>query len=73
MSEQEKTCHEWQQSLKEASYYIGKLCPKNGLTFDPFCGGGTTAVAAKALKRRWLTCDTDEPAVILARERVQGS
>ena len=72
MSEQEKTCHEWQQSLKEASYYIGKLCPKNGLTFDPFCGGGTTAVAAKALKRRWLTCDSDEPAVILARERIQG-
>lgn len=70
VSQMEKDNHDWQQSLIEASYYIEKLCPKGGLVFDPFCGGGTTAVAAKVLKRRWITCDTDEASVVLARQRI---
>jgi hypothetical protein len=72
-SEPEKTHHDWQQGLKEADYYVGKLCPPGGLVFDPFCGSGTTAVAAKKLGRRWLTCDADPDAVLIARERVRNT
>lgn len=69
-SEQEKDTHEWQQGLREAGYYIDKLTHPGDLVFDPFCGGGTTAVAAKLAKRRWLTCDVNAESAILARRRV---
>lgn len=70
ISNREKTDHVWQQSVIEASYYIEKLTPKGGLVFDPFCGGATTAVAAKRLGRRCITCDTDDKAVLTARKRL---
>lgn len=68
-SAQEKDTHDWQQSLIEAKYYIQKLTPKNGLVFDPFCGGGTTARACKELGLRCITCDVDMEALALAKER----
>ena len=40
------------------------------LVFDPTCGGGTTAVAAETLGRRWITCDTSPVAVAIARQRL---
>lgn len=70
-SREEKSHHDWQQSEVEAAYYVEKLCPPGGVVFDPFCGGGTTAAACKRLGRRWLTCDTDEAAVHLARKRLR--
>src|SRR5262249_15539055 len=68
-STQEKDVHPWQQSVKEASYYVQKLTPKGGLVFDPFCGGGTTAVACKTLGIRFITCDVDKEAIAGARKR----
>lgn len=70
-STQEKSHHDWQQSMVEASYYIEKLTPAGGLVFDPFCGGGTTPAACKALGRRFITCDVDGDALALAKERAQ--
>jgi hypothetical protein len=72
-STQEKTEHDWQQSIVEAKYCIEKLCPEYGLVFDPFCGGGTTAVAAKLLNRKWISCDIDDATVDLARKRVHDT
>lgn len=66
----DKKAHAWQQSVECANYYIEKLSHKNGLVFDPFCGGGTTAVAAKHLGRKWLTCDTDKESATIARGRI---
>ena len=42
------------------------------LVFDPFCGSGTTAVAAKRFGRRWLACDQESDAVKLARSRIEA-
>lgn len=72
-SRMEKDAHDWQQSVVEASYYIDKLTLPGGFVFDPFCGGATTAVAAKQLKRKYLTCDVDEVAVKLARRRLHDT
>jgi transcriptional regulator with XRE-family HTH domain len=66
----EKGQHPWQQSLREAAYYIGKLAPRNGLVFDPFCGSGTTPLACKEVGVRCVTCDTDARALHLAKARV---
>ena len=70
VSREEKDSHEWQQSLEEASYYIERLAPAGSMVFDPFCGGGTTAVAAKQLGRRFLTCDLDGDSLALAKARI---
>lgn len=69
-SNQEKDCHPWQQSVLEASYYIEKLTKPGELVVDPFCGGGTTAVAAKTLGRLWWTADVEATHVKTARERL---
>jgi len=73
VSAQEKDAHDWQQSVIEARHCIARLCPAGGLVWDPFCGGGTTAVAAKQTGRLWLTCDTDDAAVHLARKRIHDA
>jgi 16S rRNA G966 N2-methylase RsmD len=69
----EKDTHAWQQGIIEASYYIEKLTTKAGLVFDPFCGGGTTALAAHQLGRQFITCDIDEAAIAAAKERFDNA
>jgi hypothetical protein len=73
VSEPEKDTHAWQQGRKEAAYYIEALTVPQELIFDPCCGGGTTAIAAYQTGRRWLTCDIDADAVVLARQRLHDS
>ena len=70
VSQQEKDSHPWQQSVIEASYYIERLTVDNDLVVDPFCGGGTTAIAAKQLGRQWWTADINASHVATARKRV---
>lgn len=73
VSEQEKGSHPWQQSLIEAKYYIERLTVKNDLVVDPFCGGGTTSVAAKQLSRQWWTADKDATCVATSRRRISDA
>ena len=43
------------------------------LVLDPTCGSGTTAYAAEAWGRRWITIDTSRVALALARFRIMGA
>ncbi|MBX3110364.1 MAG: site-specific DNA-methyltransferase, partial [Fimbriimonadaceae bacterium] len=40
------------------------------LVLDPTCGGGTTALEAEDLGRRWITADTSRVALSIARQRL---
>ncbi|GIV84780.1 MAG: hypothetical protein KatS3mg052_1787 [Candidatus Roseilinea sp.] len=40
------------------------------VVLDPFCGSGTTLVAAQALGRRWIGIDANPQAIALARARL---
>lgn len=71
VSTKEKSSHPWQQSVTEARYYIEKLTPVGGLVVDPFCGGGTTAVAAKQAGRKWITCELDAEYAAIATQRIK--
>lgn len=42
------------------------------VVFDPFCGSGTTPLAAQKIGRRFLACDVSEEYVALAVERIRA-
>jgi adenine-specific DNA-methyltransferase len=47
------------------------MVPKpNALVLDCFAGGGTAAVAAEKLGRRWIICDNSKFAVHISRKRL---
>jgi len=41
------------------------------LIIDPFCGSGSTGVAALGMGREFAGCDVDEKLVVLARDRMR--
>ncbi|MHC4324090.1 MAG: ParB/RepB/Spo0J family partition protein [Planctomycetota bacterium] len=67
---EEKSDHEWQQAEPEAAYWIEKLCHKDDIVCDPFLGGGTTAIAAQRLNRRWIGFEIDKNTASIANERL---
>ncbi len=50
---------------------IKLLSKKNDLVLDPFCGSGTTCLAAKNLKRNYLGIEINPEYVNLANERLK--
>lgn len=68
----QKDNHEWQQALNEAEYYLKSLCPPNGLIVDPFCGSGTTLLAAKNLSLRYIGIEDDKEDVQEALKRLDS-
>ena len=50
--------------------FIECFCPEGGIVLDPFMGSGTTALAAKALKRNYFGIDISQEYVDLAQKRV---
>ena len=47
---------------------IPVACPRDGIVLDPFCGCGTTVVAAHNLERRWIGIDISATAIDLIQE-----
>ena len=45
-------------------------CPENGIVLDPFCGSGTTGVAAAKLKRKYILIDINAGYVNMAKQRL---
>ncbi len=52
---------------------IIRICTDVGDTvLDPFCGSGTTLVAAKLLNRNYIGIDISEEAITLAKQRLEN-
>lgn len=49
---------------------INTFTDDGDIIIDPFCGGGTTAIACKTLGRRFITCDLNPDAIKITRERL---
>jgi len=63
VNDNDKTHHHWGQSESGMADLIERLTLPGQLVCDPFVGGGSTAVAALALNRRFVGCDIDSKAV----------
>ena len=48
------------------------LSYKNDVVLDPFCGSGTSMVAAETLDRKWLGVELSQNYTEVAKKRVQG-
>ncbi|NTC86294.1 DNA methyltransferase, partial [Agrobacterium tumefaciens] len=49
---------------------IRTYCPQGGLVLDPFCGSGSSLVAAEACRRRYVGIELDGNHVEAARKRL---
>ncbi len=52
---------------------IKLLSRENDTVLDPFCGSGTTCIAAKTLNRNYLGIEINPEYVVLAKERLANS
>jgi site-specific DNA-methyltransferase (adenine-specific) len=66
----DKRFHHWGQSEAGIAEQVERFTEPGGLVVDPFLGGGTTAVVARDLGRRFVGCDIDAAAVATSRGRV---
>lgn len=69
---EDKTFHEWGQSESGFKRLVEHFTKPNELVLDPFVGGGTTAVVALRLGRRFVGIDSDENAVNDTLARIGG-
>lgn len=67
----EKSHHDWQQAVSEASYFIDQLTQEGDFVVDPFCGGGTTPVACIQSGRKWASFEIDEANFANASYRIK--
>lgn len=66
----EKDAHYWQQSESGMLELVKRFSLPDQLILDPFCGSGTTGVAAVQLHRRFIGIDNDPAAIAAASERL---
>ena len=71
-SEQNKRKYPTQKPLKLLERIIKSSCPLNGWVFDPFCGSGTTAIAAQLHGRNCITSDINPQSIELVTEATKA-
>ncbi|HUX54503.1 MAG TPA: site-specific DNA-methyltransferase [Williamwhitmania sp.] len=64
--------HPTQKPLYLMTYLINASSRPNELVLDPFCGSGTTCVAAKMLGRRYIGIDISSDYCEIARQRLEA-
>ncbi len=64
--------HPTEKPLALMKWCIGNYSQPNDLILDPFCGSGTTCVAAKMLGRRYIGIDISEEYCEIARMRIKA-
>ena len=66
----EKILHRWEQSTKEAEYYISHLSSVGEVVLDPMMGTGTTGVASLSCSRNFVGCEKEKSTFNIARGRI---
>ena len=69
----ETTGYPTQKPLKLLDRIVRASTSPGSLVIDPFCGSGTTLVAAAKLGRAFVGCDVGEMAIRTSRARLKGA
>ena len=64
--------HPTPRPLQQTAYLVNLASSKGDLILDPFCGSGTTCVAAKMLGRNYIGIDISEKYCEIARLRLKA-
>ena len=67
-----KLGHPTQKPIALMLWLLEEYSNPNDLILDPFCGSGTTCVAAKMLGRRYIGIDISEEYCNIARQRLEA-
>ena len=65
--------HPTQKPVELMRYLVETYSQEGDTILDPFCGSGTTCVAAKILGRKYIGIEIDERYATIARSRVEQS
>lgn len=69
-NDNDKRFHDWGQTEHGIADLIRRFSMPGDLILDPFCGGGTTGVAAIALDRRFIGIDIEQEQIDISRGRI---
>lgn len=68
----DKNHHHWGQGVDGMKAIVEKFSNPGDVILDPFLGGGTTGVAAKLLKRKFVGVEIDEQEAKKSMVRIHG-
>jgi len=68
----ERIDHPTPKPLEQVRYLVNLASKRDSIILDPFCGSGTTCVAAKMLGRRYIGIDISEEYCEIARKRLDA-
>jgi hypothetical protein len=68
----DQSLHDWQQSEDAMRQLLERYTVAGEMVCDPFCGAGTTGVAAVGLGRLFVGVDFDAAAIATSAERLAG-
>ena len=68
----ERTGYPTQKPLALLDRILGSSSAEGDMVLDPFCGSGTTLIAAQLLHRRWCGIDASPSAVSVCMERLRA-
>ena len=66
----EKIAHPTQKPLMLMERIVSVFSHKGNMVLDPFCGSGTTLVAAKKLERDYMGCDINKEYYDITKKRL---
>ena len=67
---QAKTNHHWEQDVEGFKTLIDRVTHEHSIVCDPFCGSGTTLVAADLMGRKYYGFDIDNDAINMTIKRL---
>lgn len=71
VNQNDKRFHDWGQSESGMNEIVARFTEPGDLVLDPFCGAGTTGIAAVYQQRRFIGSDASAESIALAAARLE--